>query len=347
MAHNNTRIISSYLYLTIFLLLVSCSNGNFSDDKGLTPLFSFGYEGDGGLSNPLHIAMDNSRTVFISDQMASSVFTYDLDGNFTGRVGAPGRGPGEFIHQSVLATDGEKLYVQDQSNMRLIAFSPNGDHTATIKQDKAFLEFEVVRDTLYGFAPESMLAPISEIEEGLISVYAPNGSKVHSFGEYLDITDKMPAGMNWPHIEIANGTIHLAFTYFPLYRTYAMDGNLLFEADLSEYVGPEELKAHYDPPNYSKHQPVPAEMTAVIRALDVHGNRIFLCRQGRTLQIDEYLWESDGITHTQTYAYTDLPDDYYVKDFFYYPERNAFYVLEKNRYPRVTVYRLPGRVTNQ
>jgi len=303
----------------------------------LEPIFSFGQNGNEILTSAKKIATDYNNSIFIADQISSRIFEYNMDGDFVRIIGGKGRGPGEYIYPATLETNGKVLFVPDPSNKRFISFNLRNDSSYIVNRKRTLIEFDVYKNKIYGFNPPGLRINTSSFNENLLTVIDFNGKKVSSFGKYLAPFEGTPAGMSWPYIKIENDIVHVAFTYFPIYRAYSLDGKLLFEVNLSEISNINDNITNYNKDQLRGNNST--GLSAVIRAMDVQGNKIFICRQGRTILIDEFEIIDNTLILKKTHMYTDLPPEYYVIDFFFHDKSNSFYILEKNIVPKVTVYK--------
>jgi len=341
-----------YLSVFIFLFLVFITGCEIKNQKkqndlndkigDLAPFLSFGHKGEVVLANPFKM-VSNREFIFISDPGLSKVFQYGYDGNFIKSIGKTGRGPGEFEHQSVIFASDKRIFIQDQSQRRLIAFDLKNDDSKIFNQNNGvFIEAEEYQGLLYGFAPKALMGKASDEKEGLIHVYDLEGKLVDSFGDYLAYTENMPAITSWPLIEIEDGLVHVLFFYFPLYRIYSIEGKLIAEFDLTEILDVNKKDQNYKTSTYNRSEiRTYGGATGVFRAFDVHKNRVFIPAFWRELKIDELIYEHDSLRLVDSYRYfKELPEDYYVKDFFYSKERNMFYILEKDKSFRVTAYKI-------
>ena len=73
--------------------------------------------------NVASVAAGPNGTIYVADQMGSTVRAYDLSGRFLGTVGSEGQGPGEFDFPNDITFDPTgRLYVRDLS--RITVFGP-------------------------------------------------------------------------------------------------------------------------------------------------------------------------------------------------------------------------------
>ncbi len=72
------------------------------------------------------VAVDRQGRLFIADAIAGAVTLLDGDGNFIRRIGAPGRGHGQFREPYRLALAGSELFVLDRALGRIVVFDTSG-----------------------------------------------------------------------------------------------------------------------------------------------------------------------------------------------------------------------------
>ena len=84
--------------------------------------------GEGDLTWPEGLAVDQDGNLYCSDAYTHSVLTYDAEGNQMGSWGKAGSAEGELRKPAGLAVDGEgRLLVVDGDNHRVQTFAPDGE----------------------------------------------------------------------------------------------------------------------------------------------------------------------------------------------------------------------------
>lgn len=230
------------------------------------------------------------------------------------------------------------MFVEDQGNKRVAVLNSEGDELAMFSNKQSFVEFTLHEDKIYAFAPKSFLDPGSDIDS-LITVLDTEGNFIDSFGSLINDSEGLPTGVSWPYLEIENDRLHVLFNYFPVYRAYDLNGNLLHEFDLSliSDVLPEDENR-----NKASYKDVTSpNVQSVYKDLDVYDNNLFALRLAKgKLIIDQLRLGDKKPEHVRKYEFGNLEEEYYAIKFFYEPESKSFYVLEKNEVPMVTRYRI-------
>lgn len=103
--------------------------------------------------NVVDVAADDEGRIYVLDQMAREVRVFDESGNFVGRVGQAGQGPGEFsaFAQSLLI-HGDTILVSDAGNRSVQRFHVSGEFIASNPQpgsQSARTWWELGQDGLY------------------------------------------------------------------------------------------------------------------------------------------------------------------------------------------------------
>ncbi len=81
----------------------------------------------GTVASPYGIAMDADRWVYVSDYSGNAILKFTPGGDLIRRLGARGRGRGQFIQPAGITVDGlGNLFVVDGGNYRVQKFGPDG-----------------------------------------------------------------------------------------------------------------------------------------------------------------------------------------------------------------------------
>lgn len=122
--------------------------------------------------------VEHEGRLFISDGQERAVRVYDGDGGFVRTIGREGGGPGEFESIGALHVDARgRLLVADPSQMRISAFSLNGELRSTYQLPQIhgvdqIAELPDGRFVLVGFSEEHLVhivdSSFSEVEYSLV-----------------------------------------------------------------------------------------------------------------------------------------------------------------------------------
>ncbi len=101
----------------------------------------------------------------------SQVVRFTADGNSSVTFGAPGTGDGQLDQPSDVAVSGDRVYVADTGNDRVVTFTDTGTFVRNLPLNAA---------TSVATAPDGTLYAASA-EDGLVQAYAPDGTLVSSW----------------------------------------------------------------------------------------------------------------------------------------------------------------------
>ena len=86
------------------------------------------------LNNPLGIAVAEDGRIFVADSGNSDIKVFTSDGQYSGKFGKQGKGPGELEYPTDLAVKAGKVYVADFKNNRVAVFNTDGTFDRNITQ---------------------------------------------------------------------------------------------------------------------------------------------------------------------------------------------------------------------
>jgi hypothetical protein len=89
--------------------------------------------GDSSLIGNIMQVIVSGQNIFILDGLQKSVFRYDMNGRFTGKISRQGQGPQEYIWPRSIAVANDKLYVSDLT--RILQYDLNGRYFNTFSMD--------------------------------------------------------------------------------------------------------------------------------------------------------------------------------------------------------------------
>lgn len=87
---------------------------------------------DGRFMWPTYIALDHAGNVYVADEWYNRISIFTRDGDWHGKWGTPGSGPGELNRPSGMAFDADNnLYIVDSLNSRVQKFTADGKFIST------------------------------------------------------------------------------------------------------------------------------------------------------------------------------------------------------------------------
>jgi len=151
------------------------------------------------------------------------VFHLNENLNFTGVIGKSGEGPGEFGTPSLLALNGDSLYIGDNDGMEV--YTTGGEYVRTVRGFQTPRKFDVYdgfvyMNTLYGDYPISKVNLKGEIVAG--------------FGRWRHEERPNYRALNTRFIQTTDeGDVIAVSAVEPVVERYTRDGELLQTLDLS------------------------------------------------------------------------------------------------------------------
>lgn len=316
--------------------MMSCNNISQSKKSNIELDFSFGYDGPGLLTNPFKLASDYKTFIYVSDPFRSKVYQYDLEGNFIREIGSRGRGPGELTHASVISADSGLLVVEDQGNKRTQIYDPNGEVQSIFKHLHSSIAMTVHDQKIYSFSPSSFSMNSSQMKDSLFVVTDFEGNELRQFGEIKYRNSGLPLGAHWPTMRISGQKLYVGYIYFPVFEIYDLLGNKEFEVNLNDFEG--LYNSDEDIINSLPIESMNRQMEAVIRAIDVIDENIYIMRQNEDVIIDKFSFNDNKLIFEETFIYTDDSEGYFPIDMIADPSGNGFYILELGGQPKVSRY---------
>lgn len=295
------------------------------------------------LEHPVRLRIAQ-KTLYVCDSQASAIFAFARDGTFRQQIGREGEGPGEFYLPSGCYVDNEgRLYVDDSGNRRIQVFTEEGEHVATYRHPPELPSRVAVRgDTLYGSTVHRAAQEVLG-QEGIISMYEVGEQelrRLRSFGKPFDFApDNVALRTAEGYREIHDGRLYYLSWYYPVFRIYELDGELVSEVELDGRAYEDRVPGNYEWDRLQEGQRA-FPFSYLFRTLDVNERGIFVgVDDDERLLIDHYDHEGNFI---ESYERAASNDHYRLHDVrVEVGEESALtiYALEENPYPRVTVLR--------
>jgi len=196
-------------------------------------------DGDGQLTKPLGLDVDDAGTLFVADGTAKQIVVYDRDGNYLRKIA----GPKFFDRLSSVTVDpsGERIYVvdiggvgSDQHRIRVFD-ARSGQHLLDIgRRGSGPGEFNLPRDVAVGKDGQLYVVDGGNFR---VQIFDRQGRYLQSFGA----VGKQLGNFARPK-EVATdrqGNVYVADAAFGNFQIFTADGELLmFVGDRSEQDGP-------------------------------------------------------------------------------------------------------------
>jgi len=142
---------------------------------------------DSCLINTISKVVIFEETIFVLDRNSQKIFRFDIDGNYLGRIGQTGEGPGEYLEIQDLAIDKEnrKIYVPDYYKVNV--YELNGQFVKSSKLPFMGSHMHVLTNkkfVFYGGGVEDR-AIITDEDFTVINSYFPYSQKYRLNNSYI------------------------------------------------------------------------------------------------------------------------------------------------------------------
>lgn len=325
--------------IIVLILFTGCTKEvDVPEENNLIPVLTFANGDDDFVVNPTKIVSDRNNYLFINDVIPAQIKKFSLEGELLSVIGSVGQGPDQYLSPVTLEVFDGRVFVEDRGNLRIKIHSQDGDIEHIFNHQYPIAELTVHENAIFAFSTSHFINPNTDGRD-LITVFDFEGNVTNTFGDYIDVVDELPSGMSWPMMKIENDLLHVVFRYFPIYRVYSLDGELLREFDLMPFFDP-EMRGNYRSGAYS--DPTSPNAQTAFGAFDIIGNEIYLSRVGERIQIEKYLINDDEIILDHTYIFDPGTDDSVFSIGFFYDENShSFYALEyRNDMFQITKYEI-------
>lgn len=180
----------------------------------------------------------NDRIYILDILLRKAVLVFDIDGNYLGRIGNTGRGPGEYILPVSFTIDerNDIITIYDNGTDKAISYQAGTfDFLSETKLEYHFIQSIWMENSLLAFfVPGSMKSPY----EGQILIATPSYEVINNFAPSDHITRKGFSGINFIY-KTKEGN------YF-----FRPNEGIVFSFDESSYWERYRLKLHKNfPPN--------------------------------------------------------------------------------------------------
>ena len=147
------------------------------------------------LRSPNDIAIDERGNFYILDLVSATIFRWDHEGKFKGKLGKKGDGPGEFTFfsnvggpQGYVSAGSNELYVYDGAKKTVSIFSYDGTFKSAIPFQTARGRTEIFRVLKNNDFLIFNSSYFSETPYRRVGAYNRDGSLIRQFGEVEDKT---------------------------------------------------------------------------------------------------------------------------------------------------------------
>lgn len=107
----------------------------FPDNAAQKPQFlnAFGHTGKGRLKQPMALAVDQQKKIYVTDAGTANIKVYSSDGQYIKSVGSKGAGNGEFGYPyGIVVLPNGEIVIADSENLNVRIFSNDGRYVRTI-----------------------------------------------------------------------------------------------------------------------------------------------------------------------------------------------------------------------
>ena len=171
---------------------------------------------------PVNLLISREGFMYVSDIMDNAIVVLDEDGNYAGKLGRYGQGPGEFCEPTYLSEGpAGDIFIFDSKNARIQSITRAGAQLSSFRVFKPCLSMAVDKEgELYlGLYDKDPKAP-------LLTVFDKFGKRLRDIGTKIGSGD--PA-FNDIDIAITGDVINVVWKTYPLLRRYKCSGELLAE----------------------------------------------------------------------------------------------------------------------
>ena len=209
--------------LSTMMLLVCFATGVQETSAQLIPFDLSSGNPDSYLSSIGQIE-SNGNLLFVRSPRHTSIYIFNKNGVYVGRIGDQGQHPSEFGHTGVLALalNGQDIWAIDMTRVGVRHFQ-NGVYKRFFRLKSYNVHFTIPTSNVFAFSENKVVVPTHPSTGSLASVYNYNGENIGKAGELMpfgeDLTSKV-RGINDTFWLKAGNYWYSIHKFYPLVTTY-------------------------------------------------------------------------------------------------------------------------------
>jgi hypothetical protein len=185
------------------------------------------------LVTPINM-INSDNMIYISDQSNSTIFVFDLNGNFIKKIGKKGQSPSEFSNQHSIDVLGNNIYIEDQGSFTFKIFDIKGKFLSFFRQDRVLRSFVIIDDKIFG-QPNIRPLPLGK-STPIFIIYKLDGTQLKVIDDAFPKTQRDRFDYdNKVSIKRYKNQIHCLQKYGMQYRIYNIEGNKIKEFELQNH----------------------------------------------------------------------------------------------------------------
>lgn len=247
------------------------------------------------LMNPSDLNMDKSGYIYCVDNILSTIYRLDNNGNFIDSFGKKGQGPGELNFPLLMEISNDrKIFVYQGTKVSI--FHPDGLFLTSIKIFKQFHDLLIAGSTIYANCSYN-----DNDKHFLIETFSEDGNVLNAFGERLNIQGHWNRD-GLVYLDKLESNLVTAFKHHPLVRIYSKSGDLIKEFGINLDIMRELEKLNFDQ-DYNNmkpsENPIP-RLPRIIAGIKSYKNNIYILLHLPRIEILQY--SSDGTLLNHYYS---------------------------------------------
>jgi hypothetical protein len=303
-----TAIVLGYLVIPLFI------NSNDEPKKNqstyLEAISSFPKENDEVYIGNIAKTLTDDKYVYLLEHRGSYILKFDLQGNFMGKIGKPGRGPGELINPIDFSVVDNKLYTLEQGKMQVQEFDVDGNYIDTYFFHGAYMELlksgdkVILKNYYYSGMPEFTDMPES-VNFPLFTVLNLSTDSAYALGRYPSFFEELDINHSGSYSTLYNEKVYTVYKGFPLVQVHDLENGLVNEIYLKGGIFTDVIE------NYLRN---PLDTyPAYFLDIKVNEHGIFLCSYGEHLFV--YQFDFDGNLEKRFEIGKTDDTDRYIRNF--------------------------------